>query len=328
MRTSALADRVFDLSEYTKTSECGSGAFSSVYLYTHKRTREVVAVKRLSHEVDSPVTQTMFFREITILLSIGHPCILPFRGFNLPSAAHSRFEIITEFMPNGNVQDHENAAARGGAPPEWNATCKSKVIYGTACGMAFVHRTHIIHRDLKAENVFLNQDWDPFIADFGLSKDIGAEKVLQMSAVMGTPYYMAPELFGDDGRNASYPIDVYAWGVIVLSLFTNGAFQFPNARITGLPLLVAMLHRGERFLIPQSVPEWLRELITSCWEAKPEMRPGFDDIVATLDQQEDWLPGTNMDVFREYKERITNWEGSAPVVDEEGGEPSHRFNFS
>jgi serine/threonine protein kinase len=325
---STLAECVIDLSEYRKTSECGCGAFSSVYQYTHKSSAEIIAVKRLSKDVEAPETQTMFFREVTILLSLRNPCILPFRGFALPTERRARFEIVTEFMPNGTVQDHEGRESRGVAAPEWNGTCKAKVIFGTACGMAFVHRTHIIHRDLKAENIFLDGNWEPVIADFGLSKDVSAEQVMGMSAVMGTPFYMAPELFGDNISSASYPVDVYAWGVIVLSLFTHGGFQFPGARITGITQLVVTLQSGGRFVIPKEVPELLRDLIARCWDADPENRPPFDEIVTILDCWDEWLPEMDVAEFQDYKTKILEFDGSPPAQDEEEVGETEEFDFS
>jgi serine/threonine protein kinase len=324
MASVALADYVFDMANYGSEKLCGSGAFSSVFLYTNMTDGRKIAVKRMDKDIERPDKQTMFFREITILLALRHPAVLPFRGFNLPSQDHRCFEIVTEYMANGNVQTHLDREAEGRPSPRWDATCKMKVIFGVACGMAHVHKSRIMHRDLKSENIFLDDLWEPRIADFGLSKTIEQDTPMMMSAVVGTPYYMAPELFAcDDTEPASYPIDVYAYAVIVLSLFVGGRFKFDRGQIRNMQVLVAGLASGQRFVIPPAMPDWCRELITQCWAQNPAQRWTFDQAVRYLVDHDYALEKTDLAVYRSYRTKLLEFgEGPAasdrpaPVVKE------------
>jgi serine/threonine protein kinase len=327
-----LSDLVVDLREYIKIKKCGSGAFSAVFRYQDKTHPERhYAVKRMDKDIDKAGTQLMFFREITILLALQHPTILPFQVFTLPTEGDQSFQIITKFMTNSNVQQHEDWENEGRCNPTFNATTKSKIIYGTAVGMKFIHDNHIVHRDLKAENIFLNEDWEPVIADFGLSKQIDAELVI--SGTMGTPYYMAPELFDSEGQTPSYPIDVYAYAIIVLSLFTKGQFRFPESKIMSLPQLASGLARGKRFQVPANVPERYRELITRCWEQDPPKRFRFDDVVNFLDGAIDpggdplMIPGADLGVCHNYRLRVRDWKPAEPVPGDASRPDTEPFRF-
>ena len=95
---------------------------------------------------------------------------------------------------------------------------RSKIVYGIASAMAHLHRYNIVHRDLKPENIFLDENFNPILAYFGLSK-FYKDKITMISR-LGTPYYMSPEFFDDD-KEITNKIDVYAFGITLLSLFTT-----------------------------------------------------------------------------------------------------------
>jgi serine/threonine protein kinase len=335
MTRRSLAALVEDLSNYNKKKKCGAGAFSAVYLFEPKDGEgPKLAVKRMDKALEDPTTQTMFFREITILSTLQHPAILPFVGFNVSGKNRPSFDIITQYMPNGTVQAYEEFEAEGRLNPNWNATCKMKVIFGVASGMAFVHKCHIIHRDLKAENIFLNDEWEPVIADFGLSKSVDQLQVMQMSGVMGTPFYMAPELFTTDaGTSPSYPIDVYAYGVIVLSLFTKGNFTLSGKRVTSLPQLARALADGVRFDIPTNLEGWCRDLIQQCWHSNPDHRTTFEDIVQALkDDKNKILERADPDSYFAYRDRLPCFDGGSVETRDQGSaqkdeDPTPPFNF-
>jgi serine/threonine protein kinase len=298
-----------------------------VHEYRHSETGQIVAGKRISKDIDNPTTQLMFFRELVILVSIRHPAIVPIVGYSLPTGPEpGAFYIMTEFMKNGNVQVWEDCENQGRVSPSFNATCKSKIIFGLAVAMAHVHSCRVVHRDLKSENIFLDERWEPRLADFGLSKVVDRE--LLMSGVMGTPYFMAPELFDSSSGPPSFPIDVYAFAVIVLSLFTSGTFRFPNGSITGIVQLAAQINQGVRFVIPSTVKPCYRCLIEACWVHNPEDRPSFEDIVKWVRGDEFFIDETDVAAFREYKDRLTAFAPWRPPDDGDAdGLPTQPFQW-
>jgi serine/threonine protein kinase len=296
-----------DLREYAKVGKIGSGGFSSVKQYRRRRDGRLFAVKTIDREVEKPWTQQMFFRELTILIALRHPAVLHLEGFALPCGGElgNKLRIVTDLMPHGNLQDQEERAASGSPSPEFDATRKSILLFGTAVAMRYIHELHIVHRDLKAGNIFLDEHWEPRVADFGLSKVI--DRKLVMSGALGTPYYMAPELFDPSSCAASYPLDVYAFGVIILSLWTNGVFNMTGTRALSIPMLASALQQGRRFQIPGYVPPRFEQLISVCWEQSPTDRPTFADIVQILSEDDMYIPGTDVEAFNEYRARIGQW---------------------
>jgi serine/threonine protein kinase len=322
--TKALSPYLLDLSTYRQVKRCGKGAFSVVYLYEHKTDKTQIALKQVVTDVEAPGTQMMCLRELSILLLLRHPAILPFVGFSLPEGKGKPFCIATAFMKRGNLQELEKYEEEGKRLPAYDGTGKSIIMYGVAAGMAHVHSHLVCHRDLKAENVFLDDNYEPKIADFGLSK-VTADR-FKMSAVVGTPFYMAPELFDTD-IDSTYAIDVYAYGVMLASIVTKGVFKFPGKRMTSLPDLIKAIRDGDRCELPATCPPGIRELIGRCWDGAFAKRPSFAQIVADLDKGDVFFPETDMARYAAYREKVRSWKPHEEEPVEEAAEPTGAFNF-
>jgi MAP/microtubule affinity-regulating kinase len=316
----ALAERVIDWSQYTKGKLCGKGASSAVYQYVHIPTGKHVAVKRMGKAVRDPHTQLMFIRELSILLTLQHPTILPLVGFSLPDKPGGPFHIVTEFMPRGSLSEIESQEGE-----LYDDTQKSIIAFGVAAGMKYVHSMHVCHRDLKAENIFLDENLEPKIADFGMSKFI--DPGLQNSGTMGTPFYMAPELF-DIRSQPSYPLDVFAYAVVLLSMLTSGRLVMGNSNPSNIQLYMREVCRGKRLSIPESAPGPLRELIDICWANMPEDRLTFEQIVDDLASKDGLFPGTDKDRYNRYKRKILDWAPPQLPPPELPRHPRTPFNFS
>jgi serine/threonine protein kinase len=200
-------------------------------------------------------------------------------------------------MPRGSLADVETRNS-------YDDTHKSIIAFGVAAGMRYVHSIHVCHRDLKAENVFLDENMEPKIADFGMSKFI--DPTLQVSGPMGTPFYMAPEIFNIH-MQPSYPVDVFAYAVVLVSILTSGKLEWPGGNANDIKRLVREVCGGRRLSVPPSAPEPLRELIDNCWAQKPEDRLTFDQIVAYLAANGPLFPGTDRDRYERYKEKVLGW---------------------
>lgn len=148
--------------------------------------------------------------------------------------------------------------------------------------MCYLHQNKIVHRDLKPENVFLDEEYRPVLSDFGLSRFCSDE--MKMTSRVGTPYFIAPEMFGLDEDKVTPKVDVYAFAVTLLSLFTT-SYKFNGSQPKSINQLVENIINGKRYVIPDGTPDFYIDLINKCWESDSDNRPSFNKILKMLEKK-------------------------------------------
>ena len=141
--------------------------------------------------------------------------------------------------------------------------------------MSRLHKMKIIHRDLKLENIWLDEKLEPHIGDFCLARFI--ENDVHLTTNVGTPICMAPELFNEE--NYGFPVDVYAFGILLYRLFTTEIVFEDLKPIRTAFHLKSKIEKGLRFKKPNHVPEHYWELIQKCLSISPEDRPSFSEFI-------------------------------------------------
>ncbi|MBA0709856.1 hypothetical protein Golax_024875 [Gossypium laxum] len=161
-----------------------------------------------------------FAHEVKVIASISHVNLVALRGYctaTTPLEGHQRI-IVCDLMKNGSLHDHLFGSTKG------RLTCpvRQKIALGTARGLAYLHygaQPAIIHRDIKASNILLDDMFEAKVADFGLAK-FALEGMTHLSTrVAGTMGYIAPEyaLYGQLTDRS----DVYSFGVVLLELLSG-----------------------------------------------------------------------------------------------------------
>ena len=154
------------------------------------------------------------------------------------------------------------------------------VIVEVSSAMESVHSAGVIHRDLKLENILLDDDNHAKVSDFGLSGFIEQESGgWSRTQMVGTASYMAPELV-QGRKDYDEKVDVYAFGVVVFMIVTKGERPGISAFDVG---------NGKKAAIPMSVSRFSRNLIEKCWSFKASDRPSFSEINDLLRGNEDKL---------------------------------------
>lgn len=209
----------------------GVGGYGNVYKGVLSD-GSVVAVKRFKN--CTPAGDASFVHEVQVISSIRHRNLVALKGFCMAPVSlegHQRI-IVCEYMPNGSLHDHL-FGHWSHTRLNWGARCNIAV--GMARGLAYLHRDvqpAIIHRDIKASNILLDENFDARVADFGLAK-FTPEGVTHVSTrVAGTHGYVAPEyaLYGQLTEKS----DVYSFGVVLLELLSGRKALLSNAQSQSL----------------------------------------------------------------------------------------------
>ncbi|CAI0395402.1 unnamed protein product [Linum tenue] len=206
---------------FSRDSIIGKGGYGNVYKGRLFDDSEV-AVKRFKN--CSAAGDASFAHEVEVIASVRHVNLVALRGYCIATTSmegHQRI-IVCELMKNGSLHDHLFAAANNSSSGKLSWPVRQKIALGTARGLAYLHygaQPGIIHRDIKASNILLDEKFEPKVADFGLAK-FNPEGMTHLSTrVAGTMGYVAPEyaLYGQLTERS----DVYSYGVVLLELLSG-----------------------------------------------------------------------------------------------------------
>lgn len=202
-----------------------------------------------------------FMQEYEILNRLDHPNILKTFGFCLGDPKHSP-SILLEYCPSNlkkrikKLTDSERIS----------------IIFDVSSAMKQIHSLGIIHRDLKLENILLDADNNPKVADFGLATLVDPSESITLTQMTGTLNYMAPELINGK-TDYNEKVDIYSFGVILYLVLSHG--EFPKIGIVDIG-------KGKKAQIPSNFTSFSTNLINKCWSFKPDERPSFADIYDSL----------------------------------------------
>lgn len=196
-----LIDPKKDLTDISKTPISEDGNFGVVYkgIFHKKRhghdEQYQCAIKKLKAKELTADDLLHIHREITSQDSLKYLSILPLYGFYIPFCNVGKCTIVTPYMKNGSLHRILQKESRHQAPHDWTDTTRAINIFGIAAGMCYMHQKRVLHRDLKTDNILVDDDFYPKICDFGCSKIIqaGLDEIVHTTNC-GTPVYMAPEI--------------------------------------------------------------------------------------------------------------------------------------
>ncbi|XP_073294859.1 serine/threonine-protein kinase STY46-like isoform X3 [Primulina huaijiensis] len=238
-----------------------------------------VAIKVLRTECLNEDIQREFTQEVFILRKARHKNVVQFIG---ACTRPPILCIVIEFMPGGSVYDflHKQKGV-------FKLPALLKVAIEVSTGMTYLHQNNIIHRDLKAANLLMDENEAVKIADFGIARVQHQSGI--MTAETGTYRWMAPEVI--EHKPYSHKADVFSFGVVLWELLTG---KLPYANMTPLQAAVCVVQQGLRPAIPRNTHPLLVELLEKCWQQEPSLRPEFSEIT-------DLLQCMNKKIFEEER---------------------------
>jgi polar amino acid transport system substrate-binding protein len=219
------------LGQYQLIESIGQGGMAEIYRAYQPSVKRDVVVKVLSHTLrDEPSFAKQFTQEVDVIAHLQHPQIIPVYDFG---QHEDDLYIVMAYMRGGTLADRIDHS-QGGLPDEETI----RLIDLIANGLDYAHSKDIVHRDLKPNNILMDEQNNPYIADFGLAKFTEGKLELTNTMMTGTAAYMAPEI-AQSGKSTKRS-DIYALGIILFEMLTG---KQPYQGKTPYKVLSAHLHQ-------------------------------------------------------------------------------------
>ncbi|XP_020208646.1 cysteine-rich receptor-like protein kinase 10 isoform X1 [Cajanus cajan] len=270
-------------------NKLGEGGFGPVYKGKLNDGREI-AVKKLSHRSNQGKTQ--FLNEARLLARVQHRNVVNLFGY----CTHGSEKLLVyEYVPRESL---DKLLFKSQKRKELDWKRRYDIISGVARGLLYLHEdSHncIIHRDIKASNILLDQKWLPKIADFGLARLFPEDQTHVNTRVAGTNGYLAPEYLMHG--HLSVKADVFSYGVLVLELITghrNSSFHLDVNAQNLLDWAYRLYKKGRALemvdptLASTVVNEEAKmciQLGLLCTQGDPQQRPTMGRVVVMLSRK-------------------------------------------
>lgn len=216
---------------YEKLDKIGQGTYGDVYRARDTESNEIVALKRMRIEKFKDGLPESTTREINLLKSLDHLNIVKFIEVVVGPSLDSIF-LVMEYCEHdlGELVDHETNFT------ESQIKCIMQQLF---TGLSYLHRNHIVHRDIKASNLLLTNDGQLKIADFGLARKYSYPSEPMTPGVV-TRWYRAPELLFEAEHQTS-AIDMWAAGCIFGELYLQKPLLPGTSEIHQIELIIDLI---------------------------------------------------------------------------------------
>ncbi|XP_031104900.1 LEAF RUST 10 DISEASE-RESISTANCE LOCUS RECEPTOR-LIKE PROTEIN KINASE-like 1.2 isoform X1 [Ipomoea triloba] len=269
-------------------NELGDGGFGTVYK-GKLRDGRVVAVKRLYENNYKRVEQ--FMNEIEILARMRHKNLVTLYGCT--SRNSRELLLVYEYVPNGTIADHLHGERARPGLMCW--ATRLSIAVETASALAYLHLSDVIHRDVKTNNILLDNNFCVKVADFGLSRLFPIDVTHVSTAPQGTPGYVDPEYH--ECYQLTSKSDVYSFGVVLVELISSlpavditrhrHEINLSNMAINKIQCnaLHELVDKSLGFESDVKIREMISavaELAFQCLQSGKDMRPSMPEVLESL----------------------------------------------
>ncbi len=236
---------------YELRARIGQGGFGAVYRAHQPRVGREVAIKVILPEYAAhPDFIRRFESEAQIIARLEHPHIVPL--YDYWREPDGSAYLVMRFVHGGSARDRLETGP-------WEVEEVAQLLDQIASALAVAHRSGVVHRDLKPDNILMDPDGNAYLADFGIAKDLSAEvRLTKTGGVVGSPAYLSPEQL--KGEPVTPQSDLYAMGVVLYELLA-GQHPFPNIPATTM------------------IVKHLQEPLPPLAERRPDLPPALDDVL-------------------------------------------------
>ena len=256
------------LNDFELGKELGKGAFGSVTIVKRKEDQKIYAMKRVKIGRLSQKEKLNSFNEVRILASIEHKNIIGYKEAFFDDKSKT-LNIVMEYADGGDLNTQIKEIKQK------KLFFEEKQIWSTLIqileGLNYLHKSSIIHRDLKSANIFLTKDGIVKIGDLNVSKIL--TKMVTTNTQTGTPYFASPEIWNDQPYD--YKCDIWSVGCIIYEM---ASLHVPFRGVSMQNLYKNVL-RGIYQQIPFRYSDDLKQIIKSILVVNPKKRPSAKELL-------------------------------------------------
>uniref|UniRef100_A0A7S2WEB9 non-specific serine/threonine protein kinase n=1 Tax=Mucochytrium quahogii TaxID=96639 RepID=A0A7S2WEB9_9STRA len=246
--------------KYTLGDELGKGGFATVFACRNSETGETLAVKRISLRNLNKDSLMNIEQEVSLLKKLDHPNIVKY--IDTVRTGENLF-IVLEYMENGSLA--QNLRLFGTLSQSLCALYIRQILNG----LSYLHEQGVIHRDIKGANILTTKQGLVKLADFGVATHSSATS----NEVVGTPYWMAPEIIEMSGPTTA--CDIWSVGCTIIELLTIKPPYFDIPPMAALYRIVQDDHPP----LPEGLSPALREFLLLCFRKEPLLRSSAKDLL-------------------------------------------------
>ncbi len=293
---------------YQIIEELGRGGMGNVYRALDKKLNEEVALKLIKSEIASDKkTLERFGNELKIARRISHKNV----GRMYEMMEHNGTHFITMEYISG--EDLKRLIKKVG---RFSVAKTISVVKQMCKGLIEAHSLGIVHRDLKSQNVMIDDEGTAKIMDFGIARFLGEKGLTGEGMIIGTLEYMSPEQL--EGKEIDRRSDIYSLGIILYEMVT-GRVPFEG----DTPFTVGIKHKSETPENPKKInpqlPDDLTQLILKCVEKdKGQRYQTVDQIIGEINTIEEDLTTSERETDKSKRDTeetvLTKWKNSIAVL--------------
>ena len=255
------------LNDFEFGTKLGKGAFGSVSIVKRKEDQQIYAMKRVKIKNLNNKEKDNSFNEVRILASLRHKNIIGYKEAFFDEKS-STLNIVMEYADDGDLSTKIKEMLKKNLQFEENTIWS--ILIQILEGLNYLHKSSVIHRDLKSANIFLTKKGIVKIGDLNVSKI--AKKDLAVTQT-GTPYYAAPEVWDNEKYNNK--CDIWSVGCILYEMAT---LHVPF-RGTSIQQLYKNIMKGKYLEIPNIYSDDLKMIIKLILTLNPLKRPSTEDLL-------------------------------------------------
>mmetsp|Transcript_91962 Transcript_91962/g.145458 ORF Transcript_91962/g.145458 Transcript_91962/m.145458 type:complete len:395 (+) Transcript_91962:131-1315(+) len=292
---------------YTKVKDIGQGSYGKAML-VHDQDGKLYVMKTIDMSAMDRKQRRDAINEVRVLSCLKHPYIVSYRE---SFSENSTLAIVMDYADGGDLYQKIGRTRKAGQQLQE----RQIVRWFTEASLAlkYMHDKHVLHRDLKTQNLFLTSSDRLRVGDFGISKVLESTAAFAKTAI-GTPYYLSPEICQE--KPYSFGSDVWALGCVLYEL---AALRVPfDAQ--NIQMLVQKITRGPLPQIPSNYTQELRQLCGDLLARDQAHRPTATDII-----QRRYIQDEIRRMLYEERAKTQNGEGqsgSAPGTGPSSASPT------